>query len=74
MLNYVGKKRVARVLVDAELAPSMAEARRLIEQGGVRINDEKVTQTDAEIEITKQEFLIQVGKRRFLHVRGWGNL
>jgi len=74
MLNYVGKKKVARVLVDAELAPSMAEARRLIEQGGVRINDEKITQTDAEIEITKQELLIQVGKRRFLHVRGWGNL
>src|SRR5882724_315588 len=72
LLNYVGRKKVARVLVDAELAPSMAEARRLIEQGGVRINDDKVTQTDAEIEVTKQEFLIQVGKRRFLSVRGHG--
>ena len=74
LLNYVGRKKVARVLVDAELAPSMAEARRLIEQGGVRINDDKVTQTDAEIEVTKQEFLIQVGKRRFLSVRGQGDL
>ncbi len=74
MLNYVGRKKVARILVDAELAPSMAEARRLIEQGGVRINDDKVTQTDAEIEVTKQEFIIQVGKRRFLSVRGWGDL
>jgi len=74
MLNYVGKKKVARVLVDVELAPSMAEARRLIEQGGVRINDDKVTQTDAEIEVSKQEFLIQVGKRRFLSVRGNGDL
>jgi tyrosyl-tRNA synthetase len=73
-LNYVGKKKVARVLVDVELAPSMAEARRLIEQGGVRINDDKVTQTDAEIEVSKQEFLIQVGKRRFLSVRGNGDL
>ena len=73
MLNYVGRKKVARVLVDTELAPSMAEARRLIEQGGVRINDDKVTQTDAEIEVTKQEFLIQVGKRRFLSVRGHGD-
>ena len=70
MLNYVGKKKVARVLVDAELAPSMAEARRLIEQGGVRINEEKVTHTDAEIEVTKEEFVVQVGKRRFLSVRG----
>jgi tyrosyl-tRNA synthetase len=74
LLNYVGRKKVARVLVDAQLAPSMAEARRLIEQGGVRINDDKVTQTDAEIEVTKQEFLIQVGKRRFLSVRGHGDL
>jgi tyrosyl-tRNA synthetase len=74
LLNYVGRKKVARVLVDAELAPSMAEARRLIEQGGVRINDDKVTQTDAEIEVTTQEFLIQVGKRRFLSVRGHGDL
>src|SRR6266508_3859659 len=74
MLNYVGKKKVARVLVDVELAASMAEARRLIEQGGVRINDDKVTQTDAEIEVSKQEFLIQVGKRRFLSVRGNGDL
>ena len=72
MLNYVGKTKVARVLVDAELAPSMAEARRLIEQGGVRINDSKVSQTDAEIEVTIQEFTIQVGKRRFLTVRGQG--
>jgi tyrosyl-tRNA synthetase len=73
-LNYVGKKKVARVLVDAELAPSMAEARRLIEQGGVRINDAKVTQTDAEIEVSKEEFLIQVGKRRFLSISGRGDL
>ncbi len=72
MLNYVGKTKVARVLVDAELAPSMAEARRLIEQGGVRINDNKVSQTDAEIEVTSQEITIQVGKRRFLTVRGRG--
>lgn len=70
VLTYVGKKKVARVLVDAELALSMAEARRLIEQGGVRINEEKVTQTDAEIEVTKEEFVVQVGKRRFLSVRG----
>ena len=73
-LNYVGNKKVARVLVDAELAPSMSEARRLIEQGGVRINDDKVTQTDAEIEVTKEEFLVQVGKRRFLSIRGRGDL
>jgi tyrosyl-tRNA synthetase len=73
-LNYAGRTKVARVLVDAELAPSMAEARRLIEQGGVRINDVKITQTDAEIEVGATEILVQVGKRRFLNIRGDGKL
>jgi tyrosyl-tRNA synthetase len=67
----IGKWKVARLLVEVDLAPSMAEARRLIEQGGVRIEGEKVTRQDAEIEFANQQhFLIQVGKRRFLRVRG----
>ncbi len=70
MVNYVGRKKVSRVLVDAELAPSMAEARRLIEQGAVRINDEKIMKSDAEIDVTTQEMRFQVGKRRFLSIRG----
>ncbi|MBC7931854.1 MAG: tyrosine--tRNA ligase [Rubrivivax sp.] len=67
----VGRHKLTRILVDSELAPSTSEARRLIEQGGVRINGEKVTQLNAEIEVASQDFLIQVGKRRFLRVRGW---
>ena len=63
--------KLARLLVEVGLAPSMAEARRLIEQGGVRIEGERITQTDAEAVLTKdQSLLIQVGKRRFLRVRG----
>jgi tyrosyl-tRNA synthetase len=70
VLGYSGRMKIARVLVDAELASSMAEARRLIDQGGVRVNDEKVQQTDAEIELGDSHILIQVGKRRFLRVQG----
>ncbi len=66
----VGKVKVVQLLIDADLAPSKAEARRLIEQGGVRIEGEKVTQQDAEVEVTMESFLVQVGKRRFLRVRG----
>ncbi|HYG79303.1 MAG TPA: tyrosine--tRNA ligase [Pyrinomonadaceae bacterium] len=69
-MGRVGKMKVAQLLVDADLAPSKAEARRLIEQGGVRIEGEKVTQHDAEIDVTTESFLVQVGKRRFLRVRG----
>ena len=59
-----------RLLVRVELAPSVAEARRLIEQGGVRIGG--VRQASPGIVVsakTGEESLLQVGKRRFLRVR-----
>jgi tyrosyl-tRNA synthetase len=63
--------KLPQLLVAAGLATSMAEARRLIEQGGVRIEGERVTRTDAETTLMGgQSLLIQVGKRRFLRVRG----
>jgi tyrosyl-tRNA synthetase len=63
--------KLPRLLVETGLAPSMAEARRLVEQGGVRIDGERVSKTETEIEVgTERAPLIQVGKRRFLRVRG----
>ncbi|MBX5479537.1 MAG: tyrosine--tRNA ligase [Pyrinomonas methylaliphatogenes] len=68
-----GRWKVARLLVETGLAPSMGEARRLMEQGGVRIEGERITRTDAEIELeAERPLLVQVGKRRFLRVRGAG--
>ena len=59
------KWQLARLLVEIDFAASMAEARRLIEQGGVRVGGERVSQTNAELELKKdQELVIQVGKRR----------
>ena len=53
------------------MVPSMAESRRLIEQGGVSIDGEKYSQVNSEINIASdQARLIQVGKRRFLRVKG----
>lgn len=63
--------KLPRLLVETGLAPSMAEARRLIEQGGVRVEGERVSKAETEIEIGGERApLIQVGKRRFLRVRG----
>ena len=61
--------KLSKLLVETNLAASAAEARRLIEQGGVKINNEKVTNANAEIELTNEGLLIQVGKRKFLRVR-----
>jgi tyrosyl-tRNA synthetase len=66
-----GTWKLSRLLVETQLAPSMAEARRLIEQGGVRVEGEKHARADEEIELkTDRALVIQVGKRRFLRVRG----
>jgi tyrosyl-tRNA synthetase len=66
-----GAWKLPRLLVETKLAPSMAEARRLIEQGGVRADGERVARPDAEIELqADRALLLQVGKRHFLRVRG----
>jgi tyrosyl-tRNA synthetase len=52
-------------LVETGLAKSGGDARRLIEQGGVRINNEKVG-ADA---ILKDGDVLQVGKRNFVRIR-----
>jgi len=65
-----GSWKLPRLLVELQLAPSMAEARRLIEQGGVSVDGERRTQTDAEVNLGDRSLLIQVGKRRFVRVVG----
>ena len=66
-----GVWKLPKLLVELALVPSMAEARRLIEQGGVYVDSERRTQSDFELSLTPERaFLIQVGKRRFVRVRG----
>jgi tyrosyl-tRNA synthetase len=65
--------KLPRLLVELQLAPSMAEARRLIEQGGVYVDGERATQADLDLSQQDRSVLIQVGKRRFVRVRGKGD-
>ncbi len=55
------------LLVEAGAAPSTSEARRLIKQGGVKVDGEKVTDVNLELPVGRT-FLLQVGKRRFKKV------
>lgn len=67
-----GPQKLQRVLVAAELAGSMAEARRLIEQGGVRVDGERCTHIDYMVDLSKgQSVILQVGKRRFVKLEFW---
>jgi tyrosyl-tRNA synthetase len=64
-----GLHNLAQLLADTGLASSKGEARRLIEQGGVKINGEKATAANADIDVTDEGVLLQVGKRKFLRVQ-----
>ncbi|MEN9771626.1 MAG: hypothetical protein RJA58_269 [Pseudomonadota bacterium] len=57
---------IVAALKQAGLAPSSAEAIRNIEQGGVRIDGEKVV--DRNQSITAGVYVLQVGKRKFARV------
>ncbi len=63
------KYSLVDLMIQTNLVASKKEAKRLIEQGGVKLNGEKVSNTSAEIDL-KDEILLQVGKRKFLKVRG----
>ncbi|MBI5299758.1 MAG: tyrosine--tRNA ligase, partial [Deltaproteobacteria bacterium] len=59
---------VVEILLTSGLVASKGEARRLIEQGGVRVDDQRVEEIDVTLK-TNGSYLIQLGKRRFLKVR-----
>jgi tyrosyl-tRNA synthetase len=59
--------RLTRLLPTLNLAPSNAEAQRLIESGAVHINEQRVTDPKAEMS-QPGEYLFKVGKRRFLRL------
>jgi len=64
-----GVWKLPKLLVELGMVSSMAEARRMIEQGGVYVEGERRTQTDFEVDLSgERSFLIQVGKRRFVRV------
>ncbi|MBI5118842.1 tyrosine--tRNA ligase [Candidatus Poribacteria bacterium] len=62
-----GKVWAVKLLVVSGFAQSNAEARRLIEQGGVRINQQEIMPDKSDIEI-KNGDVLQAGKRRFAQI------
>jgi tyrosyl-tRNA synthetase len=58
---------IVQLLVETKLAPSKGEARRLVEQGGVSVNNEKVADPKSDIQLNEAK-IIKVGKRKFLKV------
>ena len=61
----LGDKQLFEVMVAAGLVASNSDARRMLEQGGVKINQQKIDHAD--VALTPGD-LIQVGKRKFARV------
>lgn len=63
---------VVELLIKTELVPSKSEARRLIEQGGISINREKVLDINKIVsleDIKENRIILQKGKKIFLRIQ-----
>jgi len=62
----LGLRQVDELLVELKLADSRSEARRLLDQGGVRISGQRIENDSVTV---ASGDVIQVGKRRFIQVK-----
>ncbi|MGB9429543.1 MAG: tyrosine--tRNA ligase [Gammaproteobacteria bacterium] len=59
---------IGALLKQCNLVASVSEANRMLEQGGVRVDGEKVTDRNLKLGIGKS-YVLQVGKRKFARVQ-----
>lgn len=65
-IEMPGEMKIIDYLVATGLFDSKSEARRNVEQGGIQIDNEKIT--DKEFVVSKAEHMVQKGKKTFLRV------
>ncbi|MCB4753497.1 MAG: tyrosine--tRNA ligase [Sulfurovum sp.] len=58
---------ICKAMVDAGIEPSTSQARRDIQQGAVRIDQQKIH--DQQMKLSKGEYILQVGKRKFIKIK-----
>jgi len=64
-----GESPLAALIAGVGFAASNSEARRLIQQGGVSFDGEKITDPKARVSVPTEPVLLQVGKRRVCQVK-----
>jgi tyrosyl-tRNA synthetase len=62
-----GNVLLAKAMTEAGLTKSNGEGRRSIDGGGVKLNGEKVSDTNLELSAAG-EYIVQIGKRRFARI------
>ena len=58
---------IAKALQDCKISPSTSQARRDIKQGAVKIDQQKVT--DEQLQLEAGDYILQVGKRKFARAK-----
>jgi len=61
------KRNICNILKENKLTDSTSAARRLIQQGSVSVNGEKISDVNQEFS-GDQEFMVKVGKKRYLKI------
>ncbi len=56
-----------KILKESGIIKSTSEAIRFIKQGGIRINEEQITNPD--IKLTAGEYIVKIGKKRFIRIK-----
>ena len=67
-LNLKGPCKLYQLITFLQMVSSNSEARRLIKQGGVKVNGERVNDINADIDLVPG-LLLQAGKRKFLRLK-----
>ena len=62
-----GLYRVTDLIAELGLAESKGAAKRLISQGGVQIDGEKISNFNSQIDLT-HDLVLKVGKRKFAKI------
>ena len=60
------KINIVDLISDAEMVASKSDGRRMVQQGAVKVDSEKIESHEDEIELDPEGKLVQVGKRKFL--------
>jgi tyrosyl-tRNA synthetase len=64
----VKSQNIIDLLVETKMVSSKSEARRLVQQGGVKVNDQIIKEWDVVIDIEDGQIL-QAGKRKFIKLK-----
>jgi tyrosyl-tRNA synthetase len=69
--EVAGTKRIMEIIGELKFSPSNGETKRLIKQGGVSIDGEKVTDFGLEVAVgSGEEKVLKVGKRKYAILKG----